>query len=181
MTDTATPTDKMIGHAEVEALANELIAQYLDDSWSFRFDKAFRTVGSCDHRNHVISMSRILTESISWAVADETLRHEIAHALLPYWRSGVDSKGRRRRQGHSPEWRAMALSIGSNGKRCAERGEVIDVPAKPRKWVGECPECGHRTRPQRIRRRVACTKCCVAFNGGKFDEAFLFVWEDTSS
>lgn len=140
---------------QAEELAKYLMKLHgVSREWSFAFDRSKVRFGKCDYRRKQISLSRYLVELNGEDEVQDTMLHEIAHALLP------------RGAGHGPAWRSLALSIGCNGRRCYG-GEV----ARPRpKYKGTCPSCS--TVIYRHRRAVlACGKCAVVF-----DPKYVFDW-----
>ncbi len=74
---------------------------------SFRLsNKMTRKAGIAYYRNNIIKLSiPLLCNPENEKDIRETVLHEIAHLLTPYQR-------------HNEIWRAVALKIGSNGKRC---------------------------------------------------------------
>lgn len=79
-------------------------------SWRFKFNtRAKKRVGQCDYDARTIELSYKYVEAgISWAQMDETIRHEIAHALAGPWAK------------HGPEWKAWARKVGATPKACAD-------------------------------------------------------------
>ena len=148
---------------ELEALAWELMGKHglLEKGWKFEWDRAERRYGHCRYRDRVITISEKLALINEWDETRETILHEIAHALAP-------------NHHHDAHWRAVALSIGSNGVRCYGEDEVVAVPGK---WVGECPLCGHTTRKRKQpREKIACKQCCDDLNNGYFLDDAEFIW-----
>ena len=97
---------------------------------------------------------------------DRTLRHELAH-LLAQWRAG-----RRRIAPHGAEWRRACCDLGiADEARCHNLpfAAKIYVP----RYLYRCPNCKEEfPRVRRIRRAIACLKCCRAHNRGQFDPRF---------
>lgn len=138
-------------------LARSLMREHGLQGWTFQYDRALRRFGLCSYNRKVISLSEHLTRLNSEAYVKETILHEIAHALC--------GPGK----GHGAEWRTMARRIGCSGARC----HTAETPTMPHKGI--CPVC-NTTILRHRRRRIACTRCCVEYNGGKFDAQFLFEW-----
>ena len=91
---------------DVQVLAERLIATHLShstDQWVFRWDHARRRAGACHHDKHEISLSRHITSLGSIADAEQTLLHEIAHALCG------------KKHNHSQKWLDTARSLGYTG------------------------------------------------------------------
>ena len=120
--------------------------------------------------NVVIRDSRIATDVDRKTVTDEigrTLRHELAH-LLAQWRE----KSRRRIAPHGAEWRQACRDLGiADEARCHNLPFAANV--LPPRYVYRCPNCKEEfPRVRRIRRAIACLKCCRAHNRGEFDPRF---------
>lgn len=144
--------------AAVQARALELMDKHglLAAGWSFAFDSAKRRLGYCIHSKRRISVSRAWADTLPLEKMENTILHEIAHALVgPY-------------HGHDHVWRAKARSIGCTGERCSDVGDYKLESA----WLGTCPTCKgefpqHRA-PQRV---TACGQCSRTFN-----PRFLLEW-----
>lgn len=116
--------------ADAETLAERLMMEFELDGWAFRWSRSVTAFGTCkrstDGRVRVIALSRPLTVANDAAAVENTLRHEIAHALAPL------------RAGHGPAWRAACAITGATPERCC--GD--DVNAVPAPWAWHCPACG---------------------------------------
>ncbi|KAB1644726.1 SprT-like domain-containing protein [Gulosibacter chungangensis] len=141
---------------EVQRWAAELMAKYLDESWSFTFDRAKTRAGKCNFDKRQVSLSMYLAAKHSDEQVKQTLLHEIAHAK-------VGPKA-----GHGPIWQSYAAQIGYTGGR-THTASVADEFAK---YVGICPN-GHEI--YRFRRPgtkpVSCAKCSK-----RFDQRYLIRW-----
>lgn len=122
--------------------------------WRFAFDNAARRCGYCDGRRRVISLSRPYVEMNDEAEVEDTILHEIAHALAP--------EG----EHHGPRWRAIAARIGASPVRCA--GEEVRMPPPP--FIGKCPACQREIRRHR-RRNISCGRCSP-----RYDARYRFEW-----
>jgi predicted SprT family Zn-dependent metalloprotease len=145
---------------ETQALAEKLISDNNLDNWRFKFDNSLRRFGCTKFKTMTISLSQNLTSLNEVDAVKDCILHEIAHAL-----AGVN-------HGHDNTWRTIAYSIGCNGQRLYDSNEVI---APPRKWQGTCPNC-HRITERHRRLALACSRCCRAYNGGRFTSEYLFIW-----
>lgn len=74
--------------------------------WTFRFDKATSRLGACHFHKKEISLSRLMVTYGELEDMEQTMLHEIAHALLPP------------EAGHYKPWKVLAASIGYTGERC---------------------------------------------------------------
>lgn len=130
-------------------LAVQLLGQHnlLERGWSFRFDRARTRFGCCNYRDRVISLSRLLTERNELAEVQETLLHEIAHALV-----GAGA-------GHGPVWKRKAVEIGCSGARC----HSADMPQG--QWQASCSGCGRTYyRHRQPKRNYSCGQCSNSYN-----------------
>jgi hypothetical protein len=137
--------------------------------WEFAFDRARTRLGCCSWERgsggkKLISISRPFSEAHGWALMEDVVRHEIAHAL------DVDA---RRTTDHGPQWKAWARRCGADTSRLYEATAEIRLPPK---YVGVCPSCGDRIEYyRRPRRPGACAACCKKYSRGKYDKRFRLV------
>jgi predicted SprT family Zn-dependent metalloprotease len=95
---------------DAKILAELYIEQHLSKQnygatkpWTFAWIDHKTTYGMCHYRKREIQLSRVLTEVVSEAEVEDTILHEIAHALTP----GC---------GHGRMWKMMARALGANPK-----------------------------------------------------------------
>jgi predicted SprT family Zn-dependent metalloprotease len=113
---------------DAEQLAIRLMKEFgLASTWRFEFDNAKSRFGCCHRSQNLISLSRILTEKNVQAEVEDTIRHEIAHALCPP------------REGHGEVWKAMCRRVGARPVRCYS-SKVVDAPEGD--WRATCGVCG---------------------------------------
>jgi len=134
-------------------LAIELMDKHglTERGWTFHFDHSQRRFGLCKFRNKEICLSWKLTIMNSDEEVNETILHEIAHALCPP------------RAGHGRLWKEMAVRVGASPTRCY--GSSVTAPKL--RFQATCPLCGReftKSRlPKRGGKRVAdsfwCKKC----------------------
>ncbi len=163
--------------AGVRRLMDELGRAHLGESlrargWTFAFDRAHRRVGCCTWRVgeklvRRVSLSRHFALRLTWEELEDTVRHEIAHAM------DYETRGR---SGHDAEWKAWARRCGARPERLHED---VSVDASAARYRGVCPSCGAEypffRRPKHAR---ACGKCCERQNGGRYSDAFrLFLYD----
>lgn len=152
---------------DVRDIAYEIMDDYglIDRGWQFSFDQAERRMGSCRHRQKLITMSEPLCEINDEEVIRYTLTHEVAHAIVG---PGV---------GHGFEFVQQCRLMGIDGARC-----VSDANANEPHWWGRCPSCGLIVRKMwRLTAKaqwIACGACCRDFNGGDYTPRFQLTWED---
>lgn len=135
--------------ADVETLARRLIRRHKAESglgadWTFGFDLCTVRAGVCRHRERRIDLSVSFCQRATRAEIEDTLLHEIAHAIVGYAHH------------HDAVWKAKASEIGCTAERCHQVTHTVA------RWVGECG-CGQRWFRQRVSRRLRaaalCTRC----------------------
>ena len=131
---------------EVASLAEQLMDLYGLEGWAFEFDNARRRSGACHFGRRTISMALEFARVAPDNEIDDTIRHEIAHALV-----GPD-------QGHGPVWQAKAREIGCSAKRCHE------VEFSQPLYIVRCRNGCFTQTANRRRRKVVCRTC-----GGSVD------------
>lgn len=112
---------------EARELALELMKQHGLEFWYFEFDNAKRRFGICRYSTRRIGLSRNLVLLNTKKRVENTILHEIAHALV-----GPGN-------GHNWIWRQKAIEIGCNGKRCHSKEDTTLVE---RTLIAHCPNCG---------------------------------------
>ena len=145
---------------DARKLANDLMQEHGLTNWTFYFDSSVRRFGACHHGTRCISLSKALTELNDETQVRNTLLHEIAHALVG------------RGHGHDAVWRAKAIELGDDGKRCYD-SNIVNRPAP--KFMGRCPSCDHKIYKNR-RGQSACGLCCRKHNNGRYSEEYRIRW-----
>lgn len=170
---------------EIAKLANEMLnttwvfdiyrnrdAQFINLAllgWKFEFNTRKRAAGLCSKRDKTIYISEwLLMQNLNKAIEFEnTLRHEIAHAIDFETRGTSD---------HGRIWKAIAIRVLCDGERCYTH-EQISIKEKT-KYTLVCDNCGKETPKHRRSRaaeegRKACGKCCREHNNGRFSKDFI--------
>ena len=137
--------------AEVERTGQRLLARYgqhggLDGKWSFGFDLATTRAGVCRYRERRIDLAVSYCLAASAAEIEDTILHEIAHAIVGP------------RHNHGAVWKAKAREIGCRGERCHRVQQSVP------KWVGECG-CGQQWFRQVLQRRMIGNRVCAKCRG----------------
>jgi predicted SprT family Zn-dependent metalloprotease len=135
------------GHGRREAIvarATELLARHGLRGWSFAFDAAKRRGGACHFAKRRITMAAGFAAAADEAEIEDTLLHEIAHALVGP------------RHQHDAVWQAKAREIGCTAQRC--HTVVFSEPGLIARCVNGCFAIGRH----RSRRNMRCRRC-----GGK--------------
>jgi len=125
----------------VAARARALLAAHGLEHWSFQFDHATKRAGCCNYRHRVISLAYAYARSATDEAIEDTILHEIAHALV-----GKD-------HGHNAVWRAQARAIGCSGARCH------DVQFTPPRYIVTCEQACWVTTAERRKRDAVCRTC----------------------
>jgi predicted SprT family Zn-dependent metalloprotease len=126
---------------EIAARAQELLHQHRLKQWSFQFDYGTRRAGSCQYDKHIITMSYDYAKQASDEEIQDTLLHEIAHALVG------------KKHNHDRVWRAKALEIGCSGNRCHDRQFT------PPRYIMKCANGCWVATAERRRRNLVCKRC----------------------
>lgn len=137
--------------AEVEELALRLIGEFtgrraLKSGWTFGFDLAPSRAGVCRYSEQRIDLSVSYCMAATRAEIEDTILHEIAHAIVGP------------RHNHDAVWKAKAREIGCAGERCHR------VQHSTPKWVGECG-CGQQWFRQTLQRRMIGNRICGKCSG----------------
>lgn len=159
---------------EIVEYAKEKLEEYGLEDWDFEFNFRFkRKIGRCKCGDKTIELSgvwfieigmdRIVEAGGRKDFAEDTILHEIAHAL-----DFLD----RGKSGHDWRWKEMARKVGADPTRTESiPDEIVKLKAD---WYRECPNCGEKyyyhKKPTAER---ACGKCCDEHNHGNFDERFI--------
>jgi len=151
-------------------LAWQLMTDYgvgREQGWTFQMGRAVTQFGSCNVRTRTIRLSGPLTDTNDRAQVEDTIRHEIAHALV--WQRQVGRRG----QPHGPEWQRIAREVGARPQACGP-GEPPSVPPP---YLATCTRCERESRRyRRPSRPVSCGRCSA---DGKYDASVQLVWIDT--
>ncbi len=153
----------------LERLANDLLAEWglTSKGWRFVWGKKRTAFGTCKvnkSRNiKTIELSLHLLPTIDQKEAEDTIRHEIAHALDYEQRGTTD---------HSWQWKAWAVKVGARPERCGKSVnlDVTKVMAYKTKYRVEC-KCCKRVRPSH--RKLKIERSCGVCGQGVFNPKFL--------
>lgn len=129
--------------------------------WRFEFNDSKTFFGRCNFTRKLILLSAPLTLLNDELQVEDTILHEIAHAL-------AGSKA-----GHGKLWKAVAVSVGANPERCYDTAEVTQPEGRYKAVCPGCQQAHFMYRRRTSKKRVACTNCCKKYNGGRFSERFL--------
>ena len=128
-----------------EQLAQDLMSIFGLDDWSFKFNNSKRMLGVCKEGKRTIELSSAYVRENSVEHVQDTILHEIAHALV-----GVQN-------GHNDVWKSMCRRIGASPKAC---DSTALLPKGP--WQARCPGCFilfHRHRRPAKLNGLYCKKC----------------------
>ncbi len=167
--------DDTTDFASIERLAESLLDTHwsvddyyinlLDKGWSFEWNNKKRSCGSCSRSRKTIYLSRFLfcrnkDKAMQW---ENTLRHEIAHAIDNHIRGASN---------HDEHWKMIARILLANPSY-SWKGE-IDSHYKYKVY---CSNCGHsHGKHRKSSREAACRSCCVKYNNGKYTRDYLLTY-----
>ena len=120
----------------------------VDDKFTFEFEDCKRTLGRCHYHAKKITLSKWYAELNEEKEVEDTILHEIAHALA--W---IHNKV----TGHCKVWKDWARKVGATPKACCKSDLV--QPKNHYKYEQTC--CGVTYRRHRISKRsnYYCPKC----------------------
>lgn len=135
-----------------------------DLGWTFKLNQRKSSLGVCVPLEKSISISSyFIKENLEnihmW---DDTIRHEIAHAI-DYEINGLSD--------HSNRWKGIAVQVGCDPVRTVDRNK-IKMPNG--KYTLRCKVCGtEQIRHRKLTVGSACGKCCKKHNGGVYHEKYI--------
>lgn len=143
---------------QAKKLATDLMLDNGLDDWSFDFDQAIKRFGATYWGSKRITLSKRLVLLNNRDEVEQTILHEIAHALAG------------RYAGHGKPWKDIVVSIGGRAETYYDINKVVQVPPK---YELLCKNCGYTSYANRKRRAgVACPLCCNKYNHGKYSSKF---------
>jgi predicted SprT family Zn-dependent metalloprotease len=125
----------------IMARAIKLLARHSLRGWTFAFDAAKRRGGACHFGKRRITMAAGFAVAADEAEIEDTLLHEIAHALVGP------------RHQHDAVWQAKAREIGCSARRC--HAVAFSEPSLIARCVKGCFAIGRH----RSRRNMRCRQC----------------------
>lgn len=136
-----------------DVLGSDLLGESLAHrGWTFGFDRARKRLGVCRIARKQITLSRHLTQTLPDEEVEDTIRHEIAHAI-DYERRGKSN--------HDATWKRVAKRCGAKPERCFG-GDLPRDEASP--YVAACLSCQSETplyrQPAKPLRCRACVRSC---------------------
>lgn len=131
-----------------ERRCRELFAQHGLDAWQLRFSKATKQCGLCSYASKTITLSIWQPDGCF----EDTLLHEIAHALTPGAKHGY-------------QWKLKCLELGCKPQACESMSSATDLPEELRRYRVYCSKCNRTssasTHPRRnYVKRIS--HCCHA-------------------
>ena len=122
-----------------------------DKLWHFEFESCKRTLGRCFYEQKKIALSEWYVELNEEKDVEDTILHEIAHALS-FIRYGTKGKG------HGRLWKKVCKEIGATPER-VHKG-ILEYPDNHYKYVDTCG-CDITYKRHRLsaRRTYRCPKC----------------------
>ena len=142
----------------LENLANTLLEKWgLDKKgWRFVWGSRKRSFGVCRGRAKTIELSTYLLPTINDESAEDTIRHELAHAL------DIEERGT---SDHSWKWKAWAIKVGADPTmtKSHDHEEVVAELATKSRYFLYCPDGhtypSHKKLKANRRSKRCCQKC----------------------
>lgn len=151
-------------------LAHELMTEFglIEKGWRFGWMNRKRTLGLCRYSTMQILLSRGYVDLNNERNVEQTIRHEIAHALAG---NGA---------GHGPLWVSMAYQCGVTDPKAICQDD--DLVMEKGRYQATCATCGFvysmHKRGKNIDRKY-CHKCYVRAGGVGNWEEFQLTFVDT--
>jgi predicted SprT family Zn-dependent metalloprotease len=131
----------------VEKLAKAHISRHIP-GWTFVWSDAVGYIGQCRYKAKQIALSEKYLHAGLDSI-EQTILHEIAHALTPG-------------EKHGPKWKAKALELGVKEPRASSKS-ITKVEGK---WVMACRPCKRSyPRTYHIRHSVIKRRICHVCKG----------------
>jgi hypothetical protein len=146
------------------ALATKMMGDHglTATGWVFKFDGATSRLGLCNYTAKTISMGLTYVLAAEPEQVEQTMLHEIAHALVGCYATKPDGSrllylGQYVKNGHGAAWKMKARQIGYNGKRTSDNPAVdaAQAVALERAKAVEASGANPTTGPLRFGDRVA--------------------------
>lgn len=147
-------------------LAKKLLSKHIElKGWTVTINYRKRAFGVCNYRKNQIELSSHLIPVMTNEAIEDTIIHEIAHAL---------TKG----HGHDRVWKAKCIELGGNGQRLGgvdkyqggAEGRDLALQ-KLAKYTLTCPECGAK---YHLNRKPNSARSCGK-HGRKFNPLYKLV------
>jgi len=138
--------DPLTQMLRIQTRAKELMDEHELYGWRFEIAATKNFVGRCFYRRRVIEFSKYYLES-PWHDIEDTLRHEIAHALV-YIHHGPS-------HGHDEVWKHYARQLGADPKSCS----ADSVSTAKFNYEISCTSCGRSWKRHRLK---------AGYENGKF-------------
>lgn len=143
--------------AEVAQLARMFLNREGLFDWEYRLSKTATIVGRCFYEDKVIEFSSHFINE-PWPEIQDTILHEIAHALVGSEYT-IGRNGKRRYIHHGSKWRAKCREIGANPNRTAHPSVKGNAEFN---YVMKCQVCSRRWYRIRMKRQnFRATHCGV--------------------
>lgn len=113
--------------------------------------RASRKAGTYCYVTQVVTIYAWLFRNNSAQEVENTIKHEIAHAIDIH-NYGIRYRGSKRIL-HGHTWKAIARAIGDDGERCYD-GKTVKNDAKKHKYTLRTQCCGYETTRQRLTTRI---------------------------
>lgn len=150
---------------EIQEFAARKMSEWglIDKSWTFGWNTRRSSFGVCRLRKRRIEISSFLFSTISKEEQEDTVLHEIAHAL------DFESRGR---SCHDLIWKMWARKVGAKPERCKSMDEAEEARKSLKcKYTLRCPNGHEFHRHRYLRRELSCPTC----NPLRYDERYKLV------
>ena len=148
----------------LRSFRGERVINLIELGWIFRWSTEKRAIGTCNSTKKTIYLSKEFfnTNSHKSHEFEDTLRHELAHALDYITRGTSD---------HGPAWKRIASQLLATPASTSIKMERVES-----RYLKVCPNCNYTAAAHKRTRRVgttACLQCCNKYNGGRYSEKYI--------
>ena len=142
----------------------EKIINLIELGWIFRWSTRKRAIGACNSTKKIIYLSKEIfsTNSHKSHEFEDTIRHELAHALDNIMRGTSD---------HGPAWKRIASQLLATPVSTSDKMERVES-----RYLKVCPNCNYTAAAHKRTRRAgttACLQCCNKYNGGRYSNKYI--------
>lgn len=152
---------------DAERLARKLMSEWLGAGYFFGWSNRRGAAGDYNYRTRTIRLSKPFVEINQREIVENTILHEIAHAI------GTPEDG------HGPNWKRNARRVGAIPVSCVNQtGLEAALPAgKFQATCSTCQEVYNRHRwTKNMNGKLACTLCCRKHNGGQYSAKYVLTF-----
>ena len=148
----------------LRSFRGERVVNLIELGWIFRWSTKKRAIGTCNSSKKTIYLSKMFFNANSHKSHEfeDTLRHELAHALDYITRGTSD---------HGPIWKRIASQLLATPASTSSKMERVES-----RYLKVCPSCNYTAAAHKRTinaGRSACSQCCNKYNNGRYSEKYI--------